>query len=163
MTLPDKNLINVSDKAYNVSTRCLSISTGRLYGGQSIQVTFDALVTEDALDADIGNIAVALGKLPSKWDPDTEGQYPNPGEPFIPASDWEEFGSDNEKVESVAAYPPGTDSTGGVLAAKKNIDASGTIMAKTSDTTIVAITIISAIMLISLGVLIYSRRLRKKS
>ncbi|WP_302963662.1 hypothetical protein [uncultured Adlercreutzia sp.] len=117
MTLPDGSEITVDDAAYNHETRRLSVSAGRIYGGQEVVLVFDALVTEEALGADIGNVAVALGTLPSQWDPDTAGDFPAAGQPFDPPAGWEAFDVESERVQSEAAYPPGTDSSGGVLPA----------------------------------------------
>ena len=129
MALPDGREIAVDDAAYDEKTRRLSVSAGRLYGGQTVTLSFDALVTEEALGADIGNVAVALGTLPSRWDPDAAGDFPAAGEPFDPPAGWEAFDRVSERVESSAAYPPGTDARGGVLPAEKP-DEGTTIRAK---------------------------------
>ncbi len=143
MTLSDGNTIKVSDDVYNDRTRRLSVSAGRLYGGKEITLAFTALVTEDALDADIGNVAAALGRLPSKWDP--EGTHPDPGQPFDPPTGWESWERDSERIVSEAAYPPGTNEKGGVLPGEA--DDSTTIkkkrLAQTGDE-VLAISIVAA-------------------
>ncbi len=118
MTLADGTVVPVSDEAYDEKTRRLSVSAGRLYGGQEIALAFDALVTEEAVGADIGNVAQALGTLPSQWDPDADGGFPAAGEPFDPPAGWEAFDRASERVESAAAYPPGTNEKGGVIPAE---------------------------------------------
>ncbi len=42
-------------------TRILAVAVGHLYGGQEAALSFDALVTKDALDTDIGNVGTAFG------------------------------------------------------------------------------------------------------
>lgn len=134
MTLADGSSIDVSDDAYDDQTRRLSVSAGRLYGGKEVTLAFTALVTEDAVGADVGNVAVALGKLPSKWDP--ESTHPDPGQPFDPPSGWEAWERDSERVASEAAYPPGANEKGGVLprtesgADDKKVDDGNTIAKK---------------------------------
>lgn len=107
---------SVDDAAYDPATRRLSVAAGALCSGQQIELFFDALVTEEAVGADIGNIAVALGELPSRWQED--GEHPTAGKPFNPkddlASDWPSVESELERVESPKAYPAGTDEDGGV-------------------------------------------------
>ena len=107
MALPDGTELEVSDDAYDHRSRVLAVAAGSLHGGQSVTLVFDALVTEAALTADIGNTALAYGQPPSKWDPD--GEHPEPGTPFDPPEGWEEYGRTREVIESPTAYPPGTD------------------------------------------------------
>ncbi|KAB1650941.1 DUF11 domain-containing protein [Adlercreutzia muris] len=130
MTLADGTVVPVSDEAYDEKTRRLSVSAGRLYGGQEIALAFDALVTEEAVGADIGNVAQALGTLPSQWDPDADGGFPAAGEPFDPPADWEAFDRASERVESAAVYPPGTNEKGGVIPAEGGPGEGTTIRAK---------------------------------
>ncbi|MCI8527346.1 MAG: DUF11 domain-containing protein, partial [Oscillospiraceae bacterium] len=105
MVLPDGAELEVSDDAYDHRTRVLAVAAGSLHGGQAVTLAFDALVTEAALGADIGNTALAYGQPPSRWDPD--GEHPEPGTPFDPPEGWEEYGRTREVIESPAAYPPG--------------------------------------------------------
>lgn len=111
LVLPDGTALAVDDKAYDDKTRRLCVAAGRLFPGQTITLFFDALVTEEAIGTDIGNIAVALGEKPSQWEADEE--HPTPGSPFDPeddlAVDWPSYESAVEKVESPKAYPAGTD------------------------------------------------------
>ncbi|WP_276519092.1 hypothetical protein [Adlercreutzia muris] len=128
MTLDDGTEIAVPDSAYDDRTRRLSVAAGHLYGGHEVVLAFDAVVTEEAVGADIGNVAAALGTLPSQWDPD--GTHPAAGEPFDPPAGWEAFDRVSEKVESPAAYPPGTNEKGGVIPAEGDPDEGTTIRAK---------------------------------
>ncbi|WP_302963657.1 hypothetical protein [uncultured Adlercreutzia sp.] len=124
LALPDGTEAGVSDAAYDPETRVLAVAVGHLYGGREAVLVFDALVTEGAVGADIGNIGEALGTLPSDWDPGAEG--PEPGSPFDPPGGWDAFEDGRQKVTSAPAYPPGVDASGGVLPA----DDPGSLAAK---------------------------------
>lgn len=113
LTLPDGHLTAVDDTAYDPSTRILAATCGRLYGGQKVILTFDALVTEEAVDADIGNIARGYGSVPSQWNFDDP--EPETGQPFSPPEGWDAWERDREKVVSDPAYPSGVTATGGVV------------------------------------------------
>lgn len=162
MTLSDGTAIDVSDDVYNDKTRRLSVSAGRLYGGKEVSLTFTALVTEDAVGVDVGNVAVALGKLPSKWDP--EGTHPEPGQPFDPPSGWEAWERDSERIASEVAYPPGTDVEGGVLPktdGKKGADRTTIAkkrLAQTGDTLLMAAIPLLACALLAATALLMARR-----
>lgn len=166
MTLADGSSIDVSDDAYDDQTRRLSASAGRLYGGKEVTLAFTALVTEDAVGADVGNVAVALGKLPSKWDP--ESTHPEPGQPFDPPSGWEAWERDSERVISETAYPPGANEKGGVLprtedgATDKKVDDGNTIakkrLAQTGDETARNLAAGAALALLSACALLLARR-----
>lgn len=171
MTLADGSSIDVSDDTYDDQTRRLLVSAGRLYGGKEIVLAFTALVTEDAVGADAGNVAVALGKLPSKWDP--ESTHPEPGQPFDPPSGWEAWGRDSERVVSETAYPPGANEKGGVLARTesgandKKVDDSNTIakkrLAQTGDETARCLAAGAALALLSACALLLARRRLRRS
>ena len=115
LTLPDGTALAVDDAAYDNKTRRLCVAVGRLFPGQAVTLFFDALVTDQAVGADIGNIAVAMGQKPSQWE-GSDG-HPTPGSPFNPeddlAADWPSYESAVEKVESPKAYPAGTDESNG--------------------------------------------------
>ena len=123
VTLPSGQTLNVSNDCYDPDTRMLAVVIGELVGGQHAVVSFDALVTEEALNADIGNIAAASGTLPSKWDSNPEATHPTPGETFVPEQGWESFENDptRQSVTSGKAYAPGTDASGGVLLADGSV------------------------------------------
>ena len=166
MTLADGSEIEVSDDAYDDKTRRLSVSAGRLYGGQEIVLSFDALVTEEAVGADIGNVAQALGTLPSQWDPDTDGEFPAAGQPFDPPAGWEAFDRESERVESAAAYPPGTNEKGGVIPAESDPDEGSTIrlkrLAQTGDDLAAGFALgAGAALVAALALLLARRRLRR--
>ena len=128
LALPDGSAAAVDDRAYDPSTRIIAVACGQLYGGQEVVLSFDALVTGDAVDADIGNVAVGYGTLPSDWDPD--GYHPAPGEPFSPDGGWVAWEQGRQKVTTGAAYPPGADASGGVLPE----DQAGTVDGKRNTT-----------------------------
>ena len=128
LTLPDGSEVAVDDAAYDPATRVLAVAVGHLYGGQAAALSFDALVTEEAVGADIGNVADAYGTPPSTWDP--ESPHPEAGEPFSPDGGWDAFEEGRQTATSPAAYPPGTDSSGGVLGA----DDPGALAAKKTTT-----------------------------
>ncbi|MEC4185451.1 hypothetical protein VJ918_11600, partial [Adlercreutzia sp. R21] len=113
LTLPDGSEAAVGDAAYDPESRVLAVAVGHLHGGQEAILAFDALVTEAAVGADIGNVAVGYGTPPSAWDPDAE--RPEPGAPFDPPGGWDSWEEGRGKVVSDPAYPPGTDKLGGVL------------------------------------------------
>ena len=118
LTLSDGTEAQVPESVYNRQTRTLSINVGDLPGGKKATVTFETLVTEEAIGADIGNVATAYGELPTDFD--LNGEKPTPGTPAIPGTsgspaDWDTWTSDRSTVSSPASYAPGTDSSGGTL------------------------------------------------
>ncbi|WP_304427060.1 hypothetical protein [uncultured Adlercreutzia sp.] len=135
LTLPGGATADVDDAAYDDRIRVLSVAVGELLGGTRAVLVFDALVTEKALDADIGNIAVASGTLPSQWNPD--GNHPEPGAPFVPDEGWDAYDRGHETARSNASYAPGTDADTPPLPAEGPVDDSGTIaktrLAQTGD------------------------------
>ncbi len=113
LTLPDGSTVAVDDRTYDPASRILAVACGQLYGGQEIVLTFDGLVTAEALDADIGNVAIGYGTLPSEWDPADE--HPAPGDPFTPGEGWDAWEKSRQKVVTDPVYPPGVSAAGGVL------------------------------------------------
>lgn len=113
LALPDGREVTVDDGAYDPATRILAVAVGHLYGGQEATLSFDALVTKDALDTDIGNIGTGYGTPPSQWDPDRPA--PEPGSPFRPEEGWDGYIRSHESVSTDPVYPPGVTSRGGVL------------------------------------------------
>ena len=114
----------VPDSAWDGATRVLAVKAGDLPGGTSVTLVFDALVTEAAIGADIGNVASAHGTTPGEVDPDsvTPGaKRPTPGEPFKPSEGWDKFLREHPGVDNAdePAYAPGTDAKGGVRPADK--------------------------------------------
>lgn len=174
----------VADAAYTPDTRTLAVNVGHLAGGQTVTVTFDALVMEEARAADIGNVAYGSGTLPSDYDfeklieelapgDDANGTLdelgyastdPKPGTPaVIPAQyhdDWVAYRADLASVVSDAAYPPGVTAAGGVLAADS--EATGSLIAKTSDFMGFVAAGVGVIALVAVIVLIVARKRMKK-
>ena len=89
------------------------MAVGHLYSGQEAALSFDALVTKDALDTDIGNVGTAFGTPPSQWDPDRPA--PAPGDPFRPEEGWDGYIRSHESVSTDPVYPPGVTTRGGIL------------------------------------------------
>lgn len=113
LALPDGREVAVDDGAYDPATRILAVAVGHLYGGQEAALSFDALVTKDALDTDIGNVGTAFGTPPSQWDPDRPA--PAPGDPFRPEEGWDGYIRSHESVSTDPVYPPGVTTRGGIL------------------------------------------------
>ena len=113
LALPDGREVAVDDGAYDPATRILAVAVGHLYGGQEAALSFDALVTKDALDTDIGNVGTAFGTPPSQWDPGRPA--PAPGDPFRPEEGWDGYIRSHESVSTDPVYPPGVTTRGGIL------------------------------------------------
>lgn len=87
------DMVAVPDAVYNAQARTVALSCGNLYGGESYVLTFEAVVTEDAIGKDIGNVAEVFGtqptdKLPKPEDlpkdPSTPGEGDGPDNPNGP-------------------------------------------------------------------------------
>ncbi|NBJ66356.1 DUF11 domain-containing protein [Adlercreutzia caecimuris] len=165
LTLPDGSEVAVDDAAYDPATRILAVACGHLYGGQRVTLAFDALVTEAAVGADIGNVAVGLGTPPSAWDPD--GESPEPGAPFDPPEGWDAYDRSHGKVVSEPAYPPGVDRLGGVvpgdLPREKERTTIAHKLAQTGDALAAAALLPAALALAAGAALLASRRRRARS
>ena len=110
----------VPDDAYDVDSRRLAVTAGDLRGPGSITLTFDALVTEEAAEGDIGNVAEAFGTTPSGVDTGTvggEAERPVGGKPFVPEDGWDAFEREHPTLSNPApTYPVGVTEEGGVVA-----------------------------------------------
>ena len=164
-TLPGGGEVSVADDAYDAGTRTLAVAVGHLYGGQEARVEFTAVVTEDAVGADIGNVAAAVGDLPSKWDPD--GDHPEPGKPFSPPGGWPDYEKDRPTVESPKAYPPGGEKVTAEKLARtegegsekpKARPISGTKLAQTGDAALAAALPLLTAAAVAAGALLLARR-----
>ena len=109
----------VPDDAYDVEARRLAVTAGDLRGPGSITLTFDALVTEEAAEGDIGNVAEAFGTTPSGVDTGTvggEAERPVGGKPFVPEDGWDAFEREHPTLSNPApTYPAGVTDKGGVI------------------------------------------------
>lgn len=134
LALPDGSSVAVPDAAYDPGSRILAVAVGRLYGGQEARLSFEALVTADAVGADIGNVAAGYGTLPSMRDPDDPELVP--GEPFTPAEGWDAYGArrDVQTIRTDPVYPEGADEDGGVIDDGEPADDSATIAHKLAQT-----------------------------
>ena len=104
LQLPDGTQVPVPDDAYHAETHKISVFGGTLKGGQSLQLTFEAVVMADAEGKDIGNHAVASYVKPSDSTTGTifsTEERPNPG---APASS-EDFAGSILLDPTPAAYP----------------------------------------------------------
>ena len=134
LTLPDGSTVAVADAAYDPASRILAAAVGRLYGGQEARLSFNALVTKDAVGADIGNVAAGYGTLPSMREPSDPELVP--GEPFSPAEGWDAYGArrDVQTIRTDPVYPEGADEDGGVIDDGEPADDSTTIARKLAQT-----------------------------
>ena len=162
LTLPDGSEAAVDDRAYDPGTRILAVACGHLPGGQKMILRFDALVTREAVGADIGNAAAGYGELPSAWDPSLPGL--EPGAAFDPPGGWGAFDRSREKVVSDPAYAPGTDRLGGVIDGDLPRDKQRTTiahkLAQTGDAVSLALLVPAALALTVCAALLTSRRRR---
>ncbi|MCR2027288.1 hypothetical protein [Adlercreutzia muris] len=164
LMLPGGAEVAVDDAAYDPKTRTLAVACGHLYGGQAAVLSFDALVTADAVGADIGNVAVGYGTPPSAWDPD--GTHPEPGAPFSPNGGWDVWEQGRGKAVSDPAYPPGADASGGVLDGDEGGKRRTTIahkLAQTGDALLAAALLPLTLALAAGAALLASRRRRARS
>ncbi len=164
LTLPDGREVAVDDAAYDPKTRVLAVAAGHLHGGQRAVLSFDALVTEAAVGADVGNVAVGYGTPPSAWDPD--GVHPEPGAPFDPPGGWGAWERGRDKVVSDPAYPPGVDGLGGVLPGDESDKRRTTIahkLAQTGDALAAAAGLPLAAALAAGALVLASRRRRERA
>ena len=164
LMLPDGTDLAVDDRAYDPATRVLAVACGQLYGGQEVVLSFDALVTGEAVGADIGNVALGYGTPPSAWDPD--GTHPEPGAPFSPDGGWDAWEQGRGKAVSDPAYPPGADASGGVLDGDEGGKRRTTIahkLAQTGDALLAAALLPLTLALAAGAALLASRRRRARS
>ncbi|MEY8406921.1 hypothetical protein [Adlercreutzia muris] len=164
LMLPGGAEVAVDDAAYDPKTRMLAVACGQLYGGQEVVLSFDALVTADAVGADIGNVAVGYGTPPSAWDPD--GTHPEPGSPFSPDGGWDAWEQGRGKAVSDPAYPPGAHASGGVLDGDEGGKRRTTIahkLAQTGDALLAAALLPLTLALAAGAALLASRRRRARS
>jgi len=61
LTLPDGTIVQVHEDAYDASTRILSVYVGDLWTDEVCTLSFDAIVSLDAIGRDIGNYARGYG------------------------------------------------------------------------------------------------------
>lgn len=130
LTLANGTQADVLDSVFNTQTHTLTVVAGTLKGKESITLVFDALVTKDALNADIGNIARVYGSLPSQID--------LPHTPLTPGSKADAINdsdaawlSSHLVIASPVSYAPGTDQHGGVLPGEEDNNAK--TISKTGD------------------------------
>lgn len=60
--------VAVDDKAYNPQTRVMALGLGDIYGGEAVELTFEAKVTNEAVGSPLVNTARAFGTNPTdRW------------------------------------------------------------------------------------------------
>lgn len=89
---PNGTEIQVSSAAYDKKTRMLGVAIGTIYGGETYKLVFDTKITKEALKADIGNAASAIGSRPidredEDWIKPEDPTPINPGDPYFPPKD----------------------------------------------------------------------------
>ena len=166
LTLADGTAIEVDDAAYDPATRILAVAVGRLYGGQEARLAFEALVTADAVGADIGNVATGYGTPPSQRDPDAPELVP--GTPFSPAEGWDAYEArhDVQRVRTDPVYPEGVTNRGGVIDDGTRPDETATIrhrLAQTGDALLAAALMPAACALAAGAALLASRRRTRRA
>ena len=166
LTLADGTSIEVDDAAYDPATRILAVAVGRLYGGQEARLAFEALVTADAVGADIGNVAAGYGTPPSQRDPDAPELVP--GAPFSPAEGWDAYEArqDVQRVRTDPVYPEGVTAQGGVIDDGARPDEAATIrrrLAQTGDALLAAALMPAACALAAGAALLASRRRARRA
>ncbi|WP_302964727.1 hypothetical protein, partial [uncultured Adlercreutzia sp.] len=116
----------VPDTAYDVKTRVLAVSCGDLPGGASVSVSFEVVVTEDAVGKDVGNTATAHGTLPSTRQPG--GASGTPGGPFVPSEGWTDYLVEHPGVSNPDPVYPSADvnASGGILSDDRGDDGAST-------------------------------------
>lgn len=116
----------VPDTAYDVKTRVLAVSCGDLPGGASVSVSFEVVVTEDAVGKDVGNTATAHGTLPSTRQPG--GASGTPGGPFVPSEGWTDYLVEHPGVSNPDPVYPSKDvnASGGILSDDRGDDGAST-------------------------------------
>ncbi|MCR2036298.1 isopeptide-forming domain-containing fimbrial protein, partial [Adlercreutzia mucosicola] len=75
--------VAVDDAAYDRGSRTVAVACGDLWGGHGAVLTFECTVGEAALGANVANIALGHGKVPSE-NPGTRPEAPEPGGPAEP-------------------------------------------------------------------------------
>ena len=127
----------------------------------------DALVTEAAVGADIGNVAAGYGTLPAMRDPSDPELVP--GKPFTPAEGWDAYGArrDVQTIRTDPVYPEGATAAGGVIDDGKPTDESSTIarkLAQTGDRAVAAaLDLCAAAALAACALALASRRRKRRA
>lgn len=163
LKLADGKVISVKD-AYDSETRRLAVNVGDVAGGTAVQLIFEAVVTEEAVDADVGNVAVAYGTLPSESDPkrfDEGTVLPEPGTGFNPEEGWAAFEESHAGVTSGNPVYPSANVTarGGVKPAENGF---GTRLAQTGDSVMGIVLLMTLAAVTSLLMVVLAGRRREE-
>lgn len=111
LTTPDGRELTVDDGCYDAQTRVLALHCGELWGGESLIVTFEAVVGASALGSDGANVAYVGASVPqAPGDPDA----PAPGTAVdpddLPSLDPDAPGDPDDPGVVEVATPPATPS-----------------------------------------------------
>lgn len=156
LTLPNGQQTDVLDSVFDIPSHTLRVVAGPLRGKETITLAFDALVTKEALDTSIGNVAYLYGEFPSKVDLSHDSL--TPGDKAAPSKDDDAtWLSSHLMIASPISYAPGTNQNGGVLEGDDNSGAK--TIAKTADQiNLLTFGILAGIALICIAILSYTRR-----
>ena len=100
----------LDDSVYDAAEGDVAVWVGRVLGGERATLTFDCVVTEEALDSDVGNVATVAGTDPSATDPDVLDGDPSkvPGlgkRTPKPQQGWDAFFEERGAEPTAPAYP----------------------------------------------------------
>lgn len=113
LVLPDGSETTCPDDAYSPEKGDVVVFAGPVRGGQKVRLVIDAVVTEDALGTDIGNVAFAYGTDPSGTETTVLTSDPSgtPGWRFEGIDGLEQTASEGTafRSESKVTYPEGYD------------------------------------------------------
>ncbi len=110
-------VVAVPDTVYNAKAHTVALNCGNLYDGESYVLTFEAMVTEDAIGKDIGNVAEVFGaqptdKLPKPEDlpkdPTAPDNPDNPDDPDDPDNPGNKPGKPNDPTDLENGTEEGT-------------------------------------------------------
>lgn len=107
------NEISCPDSVYSAEKGDVTVFAGPVRGGQKVTLVIDAMVTEDALGTDIGNVAFAYGTDPSDTESDVLAGNPSgsTGSRFDAVDDLEQAATEGAgfRSESKVTYPENYD------------------------------------------------------
>ena len=167
LKLADGKTVPVKD-AYDAETRRLAVNVGDVAGGTAVQLVFEATVTQEAVGADVGNVAMAFGTLPSQSDPnrfDAGTTLPEPGTKFVPDEGWDAFEEAHPGISSGEPVYPSANVTadGGVKEPEGwGTDAFGTRLAQTGDAVFAMTVAMAFAAMVSLLVVVAATRRREE-
>ncbi|MVX61913.1 DUF11 domain-containing protein, partial [Enterorhabdus mucosicola] len=97
--------VAVPDEAYDRGSRTIAVACGDVWGGHGAVLVFDATVGEAALGANVANIALGHGTVPSE-NPGSRPEDPEPGRPAEPPAEEPEASSPPAEPAPVVGGDP---------------------------------------------------------